>query len=71
VVEEKRSVSSIRKDIKDLVGLDISNKQFNVFLKEYNNFEMPISKRMETLNIQKFIDYIFERTDIPITGSNI
>ncbi len=69
-MEEFVEKRNIRKEIKDRVGLDVSKKQYDVFLREYNNFEMPLSERINTIDIEKFIDYIFERTDIPICGNN-
>lgn len=44
-------------------GIPLTNKELNNLIKEYNNWEMPISKRLENIleNNEKFIKFIKDR----------
>ena len=50
-------------------SLDISRRQLSIFLKEYNDWKYPLSEiYIKVLKEpQKFIEFIFKRTDIPIS----
>lgn len=53
------------------IGLDISRKQLRVFLKEYNDFKLPLSKAVEEIIYKPdtFTKFVLDRTDIPIKGT--
>ena len=54
--------------IEEKYGIKISNRKLEAFVKEKNNFQMPISETYSYFieNVDELYEFIIQRTDIPI-----
>ena len=46
--------SDLKHGMRQLTGLELKNGDYQSLLREFNNWEMPLSQRIKTLDVEKF-----------------
>ena len=61
-------LTTISQNLEREYGLKITGKRAAEFIKTYNDYQWPISKRIEYFmdNTEELYNYILRRTDIPL-----
>lgn len=60
--------SNLKKLLKGKYSLPISHRQLAIFIREYNNYRMPLNNCVQSIhhNPEDFYNFILEHTEIPL-----